>query len=57
MSNPAKNEMPPVSDVTLRSHLDQRARDDPGHIFLLFEDRQYTFGEINDAANRLATLR
>ncbi len=54
MSNPAKNEMPPVSDVTLRSHMDQRARDDPGHIFLLFEDRQYTFGEINDAANRLA---
>jgi len=54
MRNPAKNEMPPVSDVTLRSHMDQRARDDTGHIFLLFEDRQYTFGEINDAANRFA---
>ncbi len=54
MSNPVPNEMPPVADATLRSHMDRRARDDPGHVFLLFEDRQYTFGEINDAANRLA---
>ena len=54
MSNPATNEMTPVGDVTLRSRMDRRARDDPRHPFLIFEDRTYTFGEIDAAANRLA---
>ena len=46
--------MPPVGDVTLREHMDTRARDDPGRRFLIFEDRAYTFGEIDDAVNRFA---
>jgi len=46
--------MPPVGDVTLRERMDMRARDDPGRHFLIFEDRAYTFGEIDEAVNRLA---
>lgn len=49
-----RNEMTPVGDVTLRERMDQRAKDDPGHIFLYFEERTYTFGAIDDAVNRVA---
>ena len=46
--------MPPVGDVTLRERMDMRARDDPNRAFLIFEDRTYTFGEIDAAVNRFA---
>jgi len=46
--------MAPVGDVTLRERMDLRARDDPGRPFLIFEDRTYAFGEIDDAVNRFA---
>jgi len=46
--------MPPVGDVTLRERMDMRARDDPNRAFLIFEDRAYTFREIDEAVNRFA---
>ena len=46
--------MATVGDVTLRERMDLRARDDPGRPFLIFEDRTYAFGEIDDAVNRFA---
>ena len=54
MSERAPHEMPPVGDATLRARMDERARDDPHHPFLVFDGRTYTFGEIDAAANRLA---
>ncbi len=46
--------MPPVGDVTLRERMDMRARDDPNRAFLIFENRTYSFGEIDEAVNRFA---
>jgi crotonobetaine/carnitine-CoA ligase len=46
--------MVPVGDVTLRERMDVRAHDDPHRRFLVFEDREYTFGEIDNAVNRFA---
>ena len=46
--------MPPVGEGTLRERMDMRARDDPDRAFLIFEDRTYTFAEIDAAVNRFA---
>jgi carnitine-CoA ligase len=47
-------EMPPVGDTTLREIMDRRAATDPDHTFLLFGDRRFTFGEIDQQVNRVA---
>jgi crotonobetaine/carnitine-CoA ligase len=46
--------MPPVGEGTLRERMDMRARDDPKRAFLIFENRTYSFGEIDEAVNRFA---
>ena len=46
--------MPAVGELTPRSRMDERARTGPGHIFLRFEDRDYTFGQVDAAVNRIA---
>ena len=56
MQHAGSNEMAPVGDVTLRERMDRRAREDRAHPFLIFENRTYTCGEINDAVNRLARV-
>ena len=47
-------EMPPVGDETLRRIMDRRAKEDPGHVLLKFQDRDHTFGEIDAQVNRVA---
>ena len=47
-------EMPVVGNETLRDILDRRATEDAKHVFLKFEGRDYTFGEIDKLINRLA---
>jgi crotonobetaine/carnitine-CoA ligase len=47
-------EMAPVGEVTIREIMDRRARDEPEHIYCYFKNRAYTFGEIDDAVNRVA---
>ena len=47
-------EMPPVGEETIREIMDRRARDEPAHVYCYFKDRAYTFGEIDDAVNRVA---
>ncbi|MBC5764650.1 AMP-binding protein [Ramlibacter albus] len=46
--------MPPVTDETLRETMDRRAREEPGRVFLRFQDRSWTFGEIDALVNRVA---
>lgn len=47
-------EMPPVGDETLRRIMDRLALESPGHILLKFQDREYTFIEIDSQVNRMA---
>ncbi|WP_415135771.1 AMP-binding protein [Ottowia sp.] len=47
-------EMPPVGDETLRRIMDRRAKEDPGHVLLKFQDRDHTFGAIDAQVNRVA---
>ena len=47
-------EMPPVGEQTIREIMDRRAREEPAHVYCYFKDRAYTFGEIDDAVNRVA---
>ena len=47
-------EMPQVGDETLRRIMDRRAKEDPGHVLLKFQDRDHTFGEIDAQVNRVA---
>ena len=47
-------EMPPVGEQTIREIMDRRAREEPAHIYCYFQDRAYTFGELDDAVNRVA---
>ena len=46
--------MPPVGEGNLRERMDMRARDSPSGLFSIFEDRTYTFGEVDEAVNRFA---
>ncbi|MCE3271255.1 MAG: AMP-dependent synthetase [Ramlibacter sp.] len=47
-------DMPPVPDETLRQLMDRRAQEDPHHVLLKFEDRDYTLAAIDEAVNRFA---
>lgn len=47
-------QMPAVGDATLRDIMDRRASEDPDHVFLRFQDRDYRFGEIDAQINRMA---
>ncbi|MEQ9811312.1 MAG: AMP-binding protein [Azospirillaceae bacterium] len=44
----------PIDDTPFRETLDARAAETPGAVLLRHEGRDYTIGEINAAANRLA---
>lgn len=44
----------PVPEATLRTILERRAADDPGHRFLVWEDGALTVGELHRASTRLA---
>ncbi len=46
--------MPSVGDETLRRIMDRRALEDPNHVLLKFQDRNFTFGEIDAQVNRVA---
>lgn len=46
--------MPPVADETLRQIMDRRAVEDPHHVLLKFQGRDYSFGEIDARVNRVA---
>ncbi|MCC7283577.1 MAG: AMP-binding protein [Acetobacteraceae bacterium] len=46
--------MPPVGEQTLRQIMDEQARTDPGRIFCTFGGRAWSFGELDEAVNRVA---
>jgi acyl-CoA synthetase (AMP-forming)/AMP-acid ligase II len=43
-----------ASDNTIPRQLEERARQQPAHPFLLYQDRRFTYGEANLLANRYA---
>jgi crotonobetaine/carnitine-CoA ligase len=47
-------EMPAVNEITLRQRMDQRAIDEPDHVFCRFGDVPWTFGRIDALTNRVA---
>ncbi|MBC5767104.1 AMP-binding protein [Ramlibacter sp. GTP1] len=47
-------DMPVVGDETLRDILDRRAVEDAQHVFLKFQGRDFTFGDIDVLINRVA---
>ncbi|MDM0029545.1 AMP-binding protein [Variovorax saccharolyticus] len=46
--------MQPVGEQTLRQLMDERAVSDPSHLFLKFQGRSFSFGEIDASVNRVA---
>ena len=46
--------MPVVGDDTLRRIMDRRAKEDPNFVTLKFQNRDYTFGELDSLVNRFA---
>jgi len=47
-------DMNPVDDATIRDSMDKRAASRPGSVYCRFNERIYTFGEIDNLANRIA---
>ena len=45
---------PIVGDETLRAAMDRRARETPGDVYCIFEDRPLTFAMLDAAVNRVA---
>lgn len=43
-----------IDDITLREHLEKRARDDGDRVFCLFEDEAISFRVLDERVNRLA---
>jgi crotonobetaine/carnitine-CoA ligase len=43
-----------VGDETIRATMDRRARETPGDVFLVFEDRPLTFAALDMSVNRVA---
>jgi len=46
--------MDEVGEATVAEIMERRAREAPDHVFCRFEDRAYTYGEVNARANALA---
>ena len=46
--------MPVVGDETLRRIMDRRAKEDPSFVTLKFQERDYSFGELDAMVNRFA---